>query len=147
MNSPPWHLPEGTPSIQLYSKIVFVSLNPKSGIIKLLKNISYRRQKINSSIKVFIAQQLTRQRLVFQTKWGSGGTTGCTQSRTKKCPQEQNPTELFLARAFSHSPKFFCPVLQFASRQLGILTLFYLDYLFHAFARPNLHQCYKYCLE
>ena len=30
-----------------------------------LKNISYRRQKINSSIKVFIVQQLTRQRLVF----------------------------------------------------------------------------------
>ena len=40
-------------------------LEQKNSCPGLKKNISYRRQKISSGIKVFIVQQLTKQRLVF----------------------------------------------------------------------------------
>ena len=40
---------------------------------------------------------------------GEWGDDGWTQSQSKHCHKEQSPTQKLLGRAFSHSPKFFCP--------------------------------------
>ena len=46
---------------------------------------------------------------------GGEGRRDEPKAEQNNCPWEQNPTELLLGRASSHSPKFFCPPLKIFS--------------------------------